>query len=66
MERIRKELCNTSIPLIALTVYTGRDEKRMALAAGANEFVNKPISQANLRKLLLKYLRVGFEKDVIA
>lgn len=53
---IRQQYNEKVLPIVALTVYTGKKEKRSSLEAGANGFVNKPIAQSKLRSLLLKYL----------
>lgn len=46
-----------AIPLIALTGYTGDDERQNCLLAGANAVVNKPITPEALRGLLVKYTK---------
>lgn len=51
------------IPIIALTVYTGKEERLACLKAGANEFASKPISQNNLKKILLRYLQVPLKQS---
>ena len=44
------------IPIIALTVFTGKQEKTACLEAGATEFISKPTSRKRLKKLLQKYV----------
>lgn len=46
--------CKT--PIVALTVHNGKKEKQSCLNAGANKFATKPISRAQLRKILMKYV----------
>ena len=53
IRRIRK--INQTIPIIALTVYKGKEEKQASFKDGANEFVNKPISKEELFEILLRY-----------
>lgn len=57
IKSIRQHNHTSKIPIIALTVYTGKEEKSACLKAGANEFASKPISQNHLKKLLLRYLK---------
>lgn len=54
--RTAKETNYCHIPIVALTVYTGKEEKLACLHAGADEFTNKPISPAHLKKLLNRYV----------
>ena len=43
------------IPIIALTAYAFEADKELALEAGCNDFVTKPISEKILKKVLEKY-----------
>jgi len=43
-----------TLQIIALTVHTGKKEKQACIQAGANKFINKPITQAKLRKILMQ------------
>lgn len=53
---LRKQHSAERLPIIVLTAYTGKEEKIMSLDAGANEFISKPISKNNLKKVLARYL----------
>lgn len=53
IRQIRKD--NTTIPIVALTASSLEEDLRESLAAGANDFLLKPISSQQLRKLLEKY-----------
>lgn len=57
IKTIRERSKNTKVPIVALTVYTGKEEKLACLNAGADEFTSKPISQTHLKKLLIRYLK---------
>lgn len=57
IKSIRERNNTRKVPIVALTVYTGKEEKLACLNAGADEFTSKPISQTHLKKLLLRYLR---------
>lgn len=56
IKSIRQRTNPNNIPIVALTVYTGKEEKAACLGAGANEFASKPISQTRLKKLLMRYV----------
>ena len=43
------------IPIIALTAYAFETDKELALEAGCNDFVTKPISEKALRRALDKH-----------
>jgi DNA-binding response OmpR family regulator len=49
---MREQYANA--PIVALTVHTGKEEKLIALEAGATEFASKPISAAYLKEILLR------------
>lgn len=46
------------ITIVALTAYTGNNEKQACLQAGANEFVSKPISRTQLEQLLKRHTMI--------
>jgi CheY-like chemotaxis protein len=56
IKAIRERQHDRKVPIVALTVYTGKEEKLACLNAGADEFANKPISLIRLKKLLTRYL----------
>lgn len=56
IKSIRDKDMNRRIPIVALTAYSGNDEKKACLSAGADEFKNKPISPVILKKLLIRHL----------
>ena len=43
------------IPIIVLTGYSEEEERQLCLRVGANEVAVKPISKANLKKILNRY-----------
>ncbi len=56
IEKIRENPDTGKTPIVALTVYTGKEEKQACLAAGANEFISKPVTMAHFRKVLKRHL----------
>ncbi|RDI44757.1 ATP-binding protein [Aquicella lusitana] len=46
-----------TLPIVALTGYTGEEEKSACLTAGANEIANKPISHGSLKEILHRYTK---------
>jgi CheY-like chemotaxis protein len=47
---------NHDIPIIALTASSNEEDFRDAMACGANEYLQKPVSSTNLFQVLSKYL----------
>jgi CheY-like chemotaxis protein len=44
------------IPIIAVTAFNGEEAKRIALAAGCNDYLRKPIDAAAFTTLVSSYL----------
>ncbi len=55
IKKIREQLPYKTLPIIALTGYTGEQEKSACLMAGANEVVTKPVSENELSNLMIRY-----------
>lgn len=55
IKAIRRNLQKKKLPIIALTVYNGKEEKLASLKAGADQFKTKPISHTTLKKIMLNY-----------
>ncbi len=55
-EKIRHDLNNKSIPIIAMTANTSPFDKNECLAAGMNGFVDKPLKPQRLWGILLDWL----------
>jgi signal transduction histidine kinase/CheY-like chemotaxis protein len=51
-----------AIPIIAMTAYVMEAEKEKCRTAGMNDYLAKPLDEAELRKVLIKYL----EKFIIS
>lgn len=49
---------NTSVPIIAQTAYALAGDSEMAIDAGCNDYISKPIAKDDLNKLIRKYLDV--------
>lgn len=46
-----------NLPVIAQTAYSTREDRDNALDAGFDDFISKPIDEALLEKILLKYVK---------
>lgn len=46
---------NTEVPIIALTAFAYDNDKKLALNAGCNDFLTKPISPPELRRVVSKW-----------
>jgi len=47
-----------SVPIIALTAYAMSGDKERFLHAGMDDYIAKPVSMANLERILLKYSQI--------
>jgi CheY-like chemotaxis protein len=56
---IRENLRNSTIIIIAFTAMNEAETRRRALAAGCNDYVQKPLESAQLSSLLNRYLPAG-------
>lgn len=57
IQALRQQLSLQHIPIVALTVYTGNEEKAGALAAGATEFHSKPVSAPQLQEIVRRLVK---------
>ncbi len=53
---IRK--ANTTIPIIAVTAYAMAEDEALAMKAGCNEYISKPVSKRVLYNVMKKYLHL--------
>ena len=60
-KQIRKLPQFSSLPIIALTAGVTEEERELCMAAGMNDFVNKPINTNQLLTVLMKWLRNAHE-----
>ncbi len=56
MRRIRKDERFTKLPIIALTAKAMKDDRDKCLAAGANEYLSKPVETEKLLSMLRVWL----------
>ena len=56
--KLKSDPKTKDIPIILVTALTGEDEKKKGLAAGADEFINKPIDTHELDARIVSLLRL--------
>ncbi len=56
-ERLRKDACTASVPIIVLTGLSSEFARLASLEAGANEYVTKPVSPEALVSTIKQLLR---------
>jgi signal transduction histidine kinase/CheY-like chemotaxis protein len=57
--RIRRRLAGRPLPIIALTANVRPDDRRACTAAGMDDFLGKPVRQAELQACLARWIRPG-------
>lgn len=48
---------NKKLPIVALTAYTGNEEREKSILAGCDDFISKPINLQTFNSLIDKYLK---------
>jgi len=56
-EQLRRTWDPTALPIVALTAAALVSERDLALAAGMNDFLTKPIDAPKLRRTLARHVR---------
>jgi len=57
--RIRNDLGNKDLPIIAMTAHAMRGDRKKCIAAGMDDYISKPIDRLKLYKVLKKYIPSG-------
>ncbi|MBI5570222.1 MAG: sigma 54-interacting transcriptional regulator [Desulfomonile tiedjei] len=63
--RIRSDPFNSDIPIIVVTILTGKEDRLRAVESGANDFISKPIDKLELRVRLTSLLKMKEAQDAI-
>lgn len=58
-ERMRRQDWGAKVPIIMVTALADSESVRRAMAAGATDYITKPINWARLTKLIQKHLEEG-------
>jgi CheY-like chemotaxis protein len=56
IRRLQQEGSLPRVPIVALTANALREDRDKCLAAGMDDYLSKPVSQAELRTMLVKYV----------
>ncbi|WP_338356649.1 ATP-binding protein [Yeosuana marina] len=51
---------STTVPIIAITAYAMAEDEALAMKAGCNEYISKPVSKGLLYNVIKKYLHLDF------
>ncbi|HET6720914.1 MAG TPA: ATP-binding protein, partial [Rhodocyclaceae bacterium] len=60
---IRRQAQNCRLPIVAMTAHALDEERQRCMDAGMNDFITKPVSPADLYRVLQRYLRAGVTDD---
>lgn len=55
--QIRKKSCGDTIPIVALTAHTLKEDREKCFEVGMNDFISKPLNAAELAKILKTWLQ---------
>jgi len=61
--RIRGNPLVSDVPVIMITALSGREDRLMAVEAGANDFISKPIDKTELKVRVASLLRMKHSRD---
>ncbi len=63
--RIREHTEFGDLPIIMVTVLTGKEDRLRAVEAGANDFITKPVDKVELRVRMRSLLKMKWAQDAI-
>ena len=58
LQRIRRSATNASVPVVVLTTSQSPEDRQRCYQAGANAFLNKPVSLNDLADLIRSCIRI--------
>ncbi len=56
--RLSREVCNSQIPIVAMTACAMTGDRERCLKAGMNDYLSKPVQSENLEAVISKWLSV--------
>jgi putative two-component system response regulator len=65
VRRIRRDPAYRDLPVIMVTALTGKEDRLAAVAAGANDFIAKPLDRTELKVRMDSLLRMKASQDEV-
>ncbi|WP_237058739.1 response regulator [Microbulbifer sediminum] len=57
-QKIRAAETDARVPIIALTAHAGAEEKARLLSAGLDDYLSKPVSEAQLSNMIKRWMKI--------